>query len=368
MKAITKLTTLLLSTAVVASAIAQETPKTNIRSMEFKYRENALNAKTSYAGSTVKFQLYVDKAEEVNGKPQLQTSILFNDGMVLYCNANLKAEAVKTAVKLKAADLVEITGVLKGREILSKDEVQISGYSGSVYNGNGGGGSVSGGTVTRTWTVYTLSSASVRLIESNEERQAKAAKIEAQKKELESLWIDSIRNLDKAKGATAIKRGLSVKYINDTLYEISRIDPARVNYDAIVDYYGWCFEQQGIDFGKALVDAISSERPKLFAEILKRGGLNFKHKFQNGDNILHYMVKDQTFSINPANSPKNLRMFFSKNYAEIIRQICESPLAKGLADEPDAYGRTVRDYFKSESMLSHGEGYKTLREVILNMN
>ena len=46
------------------SVFAQATPKEDLHVLEAKYQENALSAKKSYTGATVKFQVFVTKVDE----------------------------------------------------------------------------------------------------------------------------------------------------------------------------------------------------------------------------------------------------------------------------------------------------------------
>ncbi len=331
-----------------AASRAPEGPTTNIRLMDWKYQENELKADTSYRGKPVSWELFVGTVRANNGKPFVETSIRFNDnaGGTYFCNAQLDPKAFKTAMDLKPGDRLRVSGIFSKREVFSKDEVQIGGYIGGSYNGSGGGGSINGGTVTRSWTIYTLKGCTVKVLQTEAQRLQEVQKENLKKEQREALWADALKTLDNKKAEQALAQGIPASYVDGVIQEIGRRDPGLANYDALVDFYDWAIRQPGVNWGQALGSVYQTPRPKLFRVLLKNGVLNYKFKYPNGDNVLHFMLKDYTLYSNMDRPSSELRISFTDSWAEMIEILCADPKAKGLADEKDAFGKTPKDYMK----------------------
>jgi len=347
--------------ADTASTRGPESPSTSIRLMDWKYQENELKADTSYRGKPVSWELFVGTVRANNGKPYIETNIQFydNGGGTYFCNAQLDPKAYKTAMDLKPGDKLRVSGTFAKREVFSKDEVQIGGYIGGSFQGSGGGGSINGGTVTRTWTIYTLKGCTVKVIQTEAQRLAELQKQKQKKEQLDAVWIDALKTLDKKKAEQALAQGIPISNVDDVLAEIARRDPALSNYPELVDFYEWALRQKGINLGNAVGAVFQNSRPKLFAVLLRNGAINYAFKFPNGDNLLHYMLKDYSIFANGDRPISSMRILFTESWAEMIEILCADPKAKGLSHEKDAYGKTPKDYVQGRFIGEFESTYNT---------
>lgn len=371
--------TLLTLLVVIATgaALAQEQNK-DFYKLELTFRENALKAEKQSVGKTVQLNTHVMSIQKRNGKPIVLTGTVYNDGTEVYGDIFLAPSAVNTAMTLKPGDQIQVSGILKGRVVKSKDVLRISGYQSSVSGTNGsvygGGGSTQGGTVTLSWPVYTIDKSSIKVIQTEaarlkalNDKQAAESKKAA---EVTAAWNEARTKLDAKAAQRAIDLGLEKYQIDSTMNEIHRIDPEVAYYPQVVEFYKFLLKSGKADTGNAIAGSLDSRRPKLFAATVELGGLNFKFKFPNGDNILHFLIKEPTYAIRNDVSAKNLKMFFSEIDVEIIKTVVTHAQAAGLGDAQDQYGKTPKDYVQTAHRLSGGtmeKHFDAIKKLILEM-
>lgn len=329
------------------SAFAQAA-KQDIHAIEAKYQENALSAKKSYIGSTVKFQVFVTKIDEKNGKPLLQTDIVyFNDGIPLYCDVWLSTKSIAAALTLKPGDAVEVSGVLRKRESLTKSQIQSHGYA---SDGSG-----------TTWSLYTIDNGTVKILPKGLTNGASATK----QAKLSEEWVTAISVLSVDDAQKVMDKGLDIVYVDAVIHEIATRDPGIALYDKYVTFYDWALHQKGINVKDAVGDVFEYKRPKLVQKILDADALNLKYQFTNGDNLFHFLLKEKTKS---EEAPKTLETTFNDADAEIIEMLCKAVGAKGLGDQKDKYGKTPKDYVKEGSPTADASpAFKRIKDAILAM-
>ncbi len=346
--------------------------------LEQSFRENALKADKQSVGKTVQVLTHVVSIQKRNGKPVLLTGTIYNDGMEVYGDVFLASSEVNTAMSLKPGDQIRVTGTLKSRVVKSKDVLRISGYQSSVSGSNGsvygGGGSTQGGTVTLSWPVYTIEKSTIKVIQTEaarlKELNEKQAAESKKQSEIAAAWTEARTKLDTQAAQRAIDLGLDKSQIDSVMNEIHRIDPEVAYYPQVVEFYKFLLKSGKADTGNAISGSLDSRRPKLFGLIVELGGLNFKFKLANGDNILHFLIKERSFALRNDVASKNLKFSFTEVDVEIIKTVVTNAQAVGLGDMPDQFGKSPKDYVRAGPMLSGGfsaEHFEAIKKMILEM-
>lgn len=174
------------------SSLTNSQPKDRsgvLMEVESAFSTNALKAEGTYLNKQVTFWTYVTSVARQNNAIVLKAAIVYNNGNgpLVMTDIVLTPTMKQIAQNLEPEDVVQITATLKRREVKSKDEVVISGYTSATF-----GGSVSGGTVTRQWPVYTFVGGTVKVISTSKERK-KAAQQAATKAEQERTAAENAR-------------------------------------------------------------------------------------------------------------------------------------------------------------------------------
>jgi len=354
----------------------------NLMDLETSFQQNALKAEDSLKGRIVKLDTYVISVDKVNGKPHIAAGTVFDNDVTVYSDVYIQSSAIKTASDLAPKDKIQITGLFVSRVVQSKDVLEGSGYMGSVSNGYGGGGSSYVGTKTPTWTLYRFDNATIKIVEKEVDRAKKEAENQAiaaaNEKAISESWTTARDKLDKTAAKKAFDLGLNPKYVDDTILEITQMDPKLEVYDQVVDFYKFLLSSGKADIGKAIFwstgqfDAwigTAPARPRLFKIIVDMGLVKLDYKFPNGDNWLLFFIKDQTLQIDKTKPTDRIRTFFNNDDMEFVRILAQNPECKGMADIKDTYGKTAKDYVTPESIFiqSESDQYKTIRELIRGM-
>ncbi len=149
------------------------------------FATNALRAEDSYVNKRVTFLTYAGNTQRKDGRPLLSTTIQYtNPSVYVAANVSLVPSMTKLAASLEQGDRIEVSAVLRRRDVRTQSSVQ---YGGSLYNGSG---IVGGGTVTQNWSEYTFVEGTFRVLSrAADERQAEAARLaklrqESEKEEL----------------------------------------------------------------------------------------------------------------------------------------------------------------------------------------
>ena len=367
-------TLLLISFSALTAIATSQEMLPSLHQMERAFQENALKAESKYKTKPITFDTHVVTVQRSKGVATIVAGTQFDDGLLIYSNLQLVKASEKVAMELKANDLIRVTGLLKRREVQSKDKLVISGYVAGVHgsNGNvyGGGGDVSGGTVTVSWPVYTVTGAKVTLLKSeakrlSEQQKAQAA-LDKKQGEIDAAWKQACENLDASAAQKAVELGLPEYRIDAVLEEIIRIDPEVTYYDKVVAFYSELLKTKKANIGAAFLSALNRPRPKLFKVYFDLGMLDITKPMANGDSLLHYMTKDTLMNLS-GQPNKKLRMFFSENDVEMIEVVLSQPTAKQALSMKDTYGKTVIDYFKEPVVFSgsiSGAPYRKIKEMI----
>ena len=365
--------------AFPTSAHARE--EKDLHALETAFRENALKAEQKYKGKPITFDTFVvavDK-DKATGNPHIKAYIVYNnDGVEAISEIYLKPNQLETAMKLKPNDHIKVTGILKSREIYTKESIEIHGYNSSVFNGNGGGGSVNGGTVTRSWPAYTFYSSYVSIIETEEARVKRVADAAANKENLSKQFVDALIKGDFIAAQKIIDAGLDPAVINELLEAIVNADPDNKNYDRMIPSFKFLVSTKKVNIvttlGKCMgYETFPNPRPKLFKVFVDLKMVNFNNKFPNGDNLLLFLIKEKLSLISGDKAPKALELTFSDTDYEMVKVIAESGQAKGIADLKDVYGKSAKDYFNTDSRIKYSNDsettpYNKIKELILKMD
>ncbi len=351
---------------------------TDFNKLEASFKENTLKAERQSVGKPLQVRTHVLVVQKRNGKPLIIAGTVYPDGTEVYSDIYIAPASMNTAMALKPGDQIQVSGVLKRREVKSKDVLRVSGYQSSVYGSNGsvygGGGSTQGGTVTLTWPVYTIENSTIKVIETEAARlRALAIKQAAEEKvrnEIGANWKEAISRLDTSFAKKAIDLGLPKYEIDEAIREITRLDPTVKFYAQAIEFYKFLLKTGKANAGQALASSIDSSRPALFSVIVELGGINFKGKMDNGDTMLHYLIKERTYALRTDVASKNLKLFFGEADVEFIKIVTSHPDAAGLGDVTDQFGKSAKDYVKDAVRLvgsSSNEHYKMIRALILAM-
>lgn len=353
----------------------------NLLEMETTFQKNALKAESDFDGKLVRYETHVATVDRVNGKAHILASTIFDNQILINSDIFIDSSCVKLASELCANDRIQVTGTLASRTVMSKDVVEGSGYSGSVNNGYGGGGSTYVGTRTISWPQYRIVNATIKVVETEAARLDRVNKEQAEtdkkNKVIMDAWNKALNGLDQDAAKKAFDLGLDKSYVDKAVLEINKMDPKIDGYDKYVEFYKFLLYSGKADIQKAGAwtlgqndtwEGIIPARPNLFKFFVESGAVKLDFKFANGDNWLLYFIKEQAL-FDASKAMNNLKIILDDNAVEFVRLLAENPKCKGLADEKDKYGKTARDYVADDrsGYLDSDGRYTAIRKLILAM-